>query len=161
MCWIASRLLSPFDSIADLAPQDPNCRFCQIIAGDEPSHVVFEDERTLAFLDNRPLFPGHSLLVPRDHYETLADLPDDLVGPLFEGARLLSVAVPKAMKKPGSFVALNNVVSQSVPHLHVHVVPRKPKDGLRGFFWPRSKYASEEEMREVAERVRRAADPVT
>ena len=132
---------------------DPNCRFCQIIAGDEPGHVVFEDERTLAFLDNRPLFPGHSLLVPRDHYETLGDLPDELVGPLFANARLLSVAVPKAMKKPGSFVAMNNVVSQSVPHLHVHVVPRKPKDGLRGFFWPRAKYDSDDQMREVAERV--------
>jgi histidine triad (HIT) family protein len=140
---------------------DPNCRFCQIIAGDEPSHVVFEDERTLAFLDNRPLFPGHSLLVPRDHHETLADLPDELVGPLFENARLLSVAVPKAMRKPGSFVALNNVVSQSVPHLHVHVVPRKPKDGLRGFFWPRTRYDSEDQMREVAERVRKAVGRAT
>jgi histidine triad (HIT) family protein len=135
---------------------DRSCRFCRIIAGDEAAHVVFEDERTLAFLDNRPLFPGHSLLVPRGHYETLADLPDDLVGALFANARRLSVAVPKAMGKPGSFVALNNVVSQSVPHLHVHVVPRKPKDGLRGFFWPRTKYSSEEEMRSVAERVRRA-----
>ena len=135
---------------------DPSCRFCQIVAGDESAHVVFEDERTLAFLDTRPLFPGHSLLVPRDHHETLADLPDDLVGPLFASARLLSVAVPKAMRKPGSFVAVNNVISQSVLHLHVHVVPRKPKDGLRGFFWPRTKYASEDEMREVAERVRRA-----
>jgi histidine triad (HIT) family protein len=135
---------------------DPNCRFCQIIAGDEPSHVVFQDEHSLAFLDNRPLFPGHSLLVPRDHHETLADLPDELVGPLFESARLLSVAIPKAMRKPGSFVALNNVVSQSVPHLHVHVVPRKAKDGLRGFFWPRTRYDSEEEMRRVANRVRDA-----
>jgi histidine triad (HIT) family protein len=140
---------------------DPNCRFCQIIAGDETGHVVFEDERTLAFLDNRPLFPGHSLLVPRDHYETLGDLPDELVEPLFENARLLSVAVPKAMKKPGSFVAMNNVVSQSVPHLHVHVVPRKPKDGLRGFFWPRTKYESEDQMREVAAQVRRAIDRST
>ena len=140
---------------------DPSCRFCQIIAGDEPSHLVFEDERTLAFLDNRPLFPGHSLLVPRDHHETLADLPDELVAPLFENTRLLSVVVPKAMRKPGSFVALNNVVSQSVPHLHVHVVPRKPKDGLRGFFWPRTKYDSEDQMREVAERVRRAVDRAT
>jgi histidine triad (HIT) family protein len=137
---------------------DPNCRFCQIVSGDEPGHVVFEDERTLAFLDNRPLFPGHSLLVPRDHYETLGDLPDELVSPLFENARLLSVAIPKAVKKPGSFVAMNNVVSQSVPHLHVHVVPRKPKDGLRGFFWPRTKYDSDDQMREVAERVRRAVD---
>jgi histidine triad (HIT) family protein len=139
----------------------PDCRFCQIIAGDEPSQVVFEDDRVLAFLDNRPLFPGHSLLVPREHYETLAELPDELVGPLFESARLLSVAIPKAMRKPGSFVALNNVVSQSVPHLHVHVVPRKPKDGLRGFFWPRTKYESEDQMREVAERVRRAVKRAT
>jgi histidine triad (HIT) family protein len=146
------------DSIADLATRDPNCRFCQIIAGDEAAHLVFEDEGSIAFLDNRPLFPGHSLLVPRDHHETLGDLPDELVGPLFANARLLSVAVPKAMRKPGSFVALNNVVSQSVPHVHVHVVPRKPKDGLRGFFWPRSKYASEAEMRKVAERVRKAVD---
>jgi len=137
---------------------DPDCRFCQIIAGDEAAHVVFEDERMLAFLDNRPLFPGHSLLVPRDHHETLGELPDGLIGPLFANARLLSVAIPKAMKKPGSFVAMNNVVSQSVPHLHVHVVPRKAKDGLRGFFWPRTKYGSEDEMREVAERVRRAVE---
>jgi histidine triad (HIT) family protein len=140
---------------------DPDCRFCQIIAGDEPSHVVFEDERTLAFLDNRPLFPGHSLLVPRDHHETLGDLPDDLIRSLFANARLLSVAIPKAMKKPGSFVALNNVVSQSVPHLHVHVVPRKPKDGLRGFFWPRTKYDSEDQMLQVAERVRKAVARAT
>ena len=140
---------------------DPDCRFCQIIAGDEPSHLVYEDERTLAFLDNRPLFPGHSLLVPREHYEALGDLPDELVGPLFTAARLLSVAIPKAMKKPGSFVALNNVVSQSVPHVHVHVVPRKPKDGLRGFFWPRTKYDSEDQMRKVAERVRKAVAGAT
>jgi histidine triad (HIT) family protein len=145
------------DSIADVAAQDPDCRFCQIIAGQEAAHVVFEDERTIAFLDNRPLFPGHSLLVPREHHETLSDLPAELVGPLFENARFLSAAVPKAMRKPGSFVALNNIVSQSVPHLHVHVVPRKPKDGLRGFFWPRTKYDSEDEMRRVAERVRSAA----
>jgi histidine triad (HIT) family protein len=140
---------------------EATCRFCQIVAGDEFAHVVFEDEPTLAFLDNRPLFPGHSLLVPREHYETLADLPDELVWPLFANARLLSVAIPKAMRKPGSFVALNNVVSQSVPHLHIHVVPRKQKDGLRGFFWPRTKYSSEEEMREVAERVRKAVARVT
>jgi histidine triad (HIT) family protein len=140
---------------------DPDCRFCRIVAGDEPSHVVFEDDRTLAFLDNRPLFPGHALLVPREHYETLGELPDQLVSPLFESARLLSVAIPKAMRKPGSFVAMNNVVSQSVPHLHVHVVPRKQKDGLRGFFWPRTKYESEDQMREVAERVRKAVDRAT
>jgi histidine triad (HIT) family protein len=139
-----------------MAGKNPSCRFCQIIAGDEAAHLVFEDDRSIAFLDNRPLFHGHSLLVPREHHETLADLPDDLVGALFANARLLSTAVPKAMKKPGSFVALNNVVSQSVPHLHIHVVPRKPKDGLRGFFWPRTKYDSEDQMRQVAATVRRA-----
>jgi len=116
--------------------------------------VVFEDEDTLAFLDNRPLFHGHSLLIPREHHETLADLPAELVTPFFTNAKLLSRAIPEAMGKPGSFVALNNVVSQSVPHLHVHVVPRKPKDGLRGFFWPRTRYESEAEMASVAKRVR-------
>jgi histidine triad (HIT) family protein len=144
-----------------VAKADPKCRFCQIIAGDEAAHLVFEDELSIAFLDNRPLFPGHSLLVPRDHHETLVELPSELVGPLFENARRLSAAVPEAMEKPGSFVALNNVVSQSVPHLHVHVVPRQPKDGLRGFFWPRTKYESEDQMREVAAQVRRAVEGAT
>jgi histidine triad (HIT) family protein len=135
-----------------------DCPFCAIAAGAEPGHVVFEDEVSVAFLDNRPLFPGHSLLIPRQHLETLADLPDELVGALFANARLLSRAIPEAMGKPGSFIALNNVVSQSVPHLHVHVVPRKPRDGLRGFFWPRSKYSSEKQMREVAASVRAAVE---
>ena len=135
---------------------DPDCRFCQIVAGDESAHLVFEDEVSLGFLDNRPLFPGHTLLVPRDHYETLADLPDDLVGTLFGNARRLAVAVPKAMNKPGAFVALNNVVSQSVPHLHTHVVPRTKGDGLRGFFWPRTKYGSDDEAGETAAKIRAA-----
>ncbi len=135
-----------------------DCAFCRVANGAEPGHVVFEDEDSIAFLDNRPLFPGHSLLIPRAHHETLADLPDELVGTIFGNARLLSRAVPEAMGKPGSFVALNNVVSQSVPHLHVHVVPRKPKDGLRGFFWPRTKYGSEAEMKRVAARVRKAVE---
>jgi histidine triad (HIT) family protein len=135
-----------------------DCPFCRIASGAEPGHVVFEDDDSIAFLDNRPLFPGHSLLIPREHHETLADLPDGLVPTIFGNARLLSRAIPDAMGKPGSFVALNNVVSQSVPHLHVHVVPRKPKDGLRGFFWPRSKYSSEAEMKKVATRVRKAVE---
>jgi histidine triad (HIT) family protein len=135
-----------------------DCPFCAIAAGAEAGHVVFEDEISVAFLDSRPLFPGHSLLIPREHLETFADLPDDLIGPLFANARLLSRAIPEAMGKPGSFVALNNVVSQSVPHLHIHIVPRKPKDGLRGFFWPRTKYDSEEQMQEVAATVRRAVE---
>ncbi len=117
---------------------------------------MFEDELTIAFLDNRPLFHGHSLLVPREHFETLADLPANLVGELFGNAKLLSRAIPEAMEKPGSFVALNNVVSQSVPHLHVHVVPRKPKDGLRGFFWPRRKYKSEAEAEKAAAAIKEA-----
>lgn len=133
-----------------------DCPFCAIAAGAEPANVVFEDEHTLAFLDNRPLFHGHSLLVTREHHETLGDLPDELVGPLFSAAQLLSRAIPEAMGKPGSFVALNNVVSQSVAHIHVHVVPRRPKDGLRGFFWPRTKYESDEEMAKVAAAIRAA-----
>src|ERR1044072_8488916 len=124
---------------------------------DEAGHVVFEDKDTIAFLDFRPLFHGHTLLIPREHHETLADLPAKLIGPLFKNAQLLSTAVPEAMGKPGSFVAMNNIVSQSVPHLHVHIVPRKPKDGLRGFFWPRTKYGSEDEMRKVAARIRAVA----
>jgi histidine triad (HIT) family protein len=120
---------------------------------------VLEADRFVAFLDRRPLFHGHTLLIPRDHHVTLADLPAELVGPLFANAQLLSRAVPEAMEKPGSFVALNNVVSQSVPHLHVHVVPRVKKDGLRGFFWPRTKYGSEAEMAAVGERIRAALQP--
>jgi histidine triad (HIT) family protein len=135
-----------------------DCAFCRIVTGDQSAHLVFEDEISLAFLDNRPLFPGHSLLVTRRHHETLADLPAELIGPFFANAQLLSRAIPEATDKPGSFVALNNVVSQSVPHVHVHVVPRRPKDGLRGFFWPRSKYESEEQMREVAAKVGRTVE---
>jgi histidine triad (HIT) family protein len=133
-------------------PED--CAFCRIIAGDEDAHVVFEDAVSLAFLDNRPLFHGHSLLVPRDHHRTLADLPDDLVAPLFANAQLLSVAIRDAMDATGTFVAINNVVSQSVPHFHVHVVPRRPKDGLRGFFWPRRKYERPEDAAAAAEAIR-------
>ena len=109
----------------------------------------------LAFLDVRPVFPGHVLLVPRDHHETLPDLPPELVEPLFARAQRLAAAVPAAVEAAGSFVAMNNVVSQSVPHLHVHVVPRRPKDGLRGFFWPRTKYeGGDDEMAEVASTIR-------
>jgi histidine triad (HIT) family protein len=137
---------------------DADCLFCRIAAGDEDAAFVLEDDEFVAFLDHRPLFHGHVLLVPRAHHETLADLPGDLIAPLFERAQLLSRAIPEAMGKPGSFVALNNVVSQSVPHLHVHVVPRKPKDGLRGFFWPRTKYESAKQMAAVAAKVRKAVE---
>lgn len=133
------------------------CVFCDVASGAIDAHVVFSDEVSLAFLDHRPLFPGHSLLITRTHHETLGDLPADLVGPLFATAQILSVAIPKAMDAVGSFVAINNKISQSVPHFHVHVVPRRPKDGLRGFFWPRTKYkGGEQEMAEVAARIRAA-----
>jgi len=132
------------------------CAFCRIVAGEEPNSVVFEDEVSVAFLDSRPLFPGHTLLVPREHHETLWDLPSDLIEPLFANVRLLSQAVRDAMGAQGCFVAANNVVSQSVPHLHVHVVPRNRKDGLRGFFWPRRKYEGADHLAETAARVREA-----
>ena len=123
-----------------------DCVFCSIVAGDTPAHVVASDDATLAFLDVRPVFPGHVLLVPRDHHETLGDLPPALVTPLFAAAQRLAVAVQAGMDAHGTFVAMNNRVSQSVPHLHVHVVPRNRKDGLRGFFWPRTTYADEAEF---------------
>jgi histidine triad (HIT) family protein len=125
----------------------PGCKFCQMVAGGVPVLAVFEDEMSLAFLDHRPLFPGHTLLIPKDHFETLADLPAGIVGPFFGNAQRLANAVERGMEAEGSFVAINNRVSQSVPHLHVHIVPRKKGDGLRGFFWPRRKYSSEDEMR--------------
>jgi histidine triad (HIT) family protein len=130
--------------------------FCRIIAGEVEAQIVFEDEIALAFLDHRPLFPGHTLLLPREHHETLADLPDALIEPYFVDLRLLSVAVRDAMGAQGTFVAANNVVSQSVPHLHFHVVPRVRKDGLRGFFWPRRKYEGDEHAAETAAAIRDA-----
>ena len=131
------------------------CAFCAIVAGDAEAHLVYEDEASLAFLDTRPLFAGHTLLIPREHHDTLADLPVELIGPLFTIAKRLSIAVRDAMGAQGSFVAINNVVSQSVPHLHVHVVPRVRKDGLRGFFWPRTKYEDEPHAAETAAAIRR------
>jgi histidine triad (HIT) family protein len=122
------------------------CVFCQVINGENPANTVFEDEVSMAFLDHRPLFPGHCLLVPKGHFETLSDLPAELVGPFFKNVQLLARAVELALEAEGSFVALNNRVSQSVPHLHVHIVPRRKKDGLKGFFWPRNKYAGEAQV---------------
>ncbi len=132
------------------------CTFCRIVAGDAPAHVVLDDEVALAFLDIRPLFAGHVLLVPRDHVEVLPDLPADRVGPLFERAQRIAAAVVEVLGAQGSFVAMNNTVSQSVPHLHVHVVPRTKGDGLRGFFWPRTKYDSDDHAADVAARLRAA-----
>lgn len=120
------------------------CPFCQIVAGAASAHIVFEDALSLAFLDNRPLFPGHCLLITKQHFATLYDLPSEMVGPLFINARMLAQTVQGAMQADGTFVAINTVVSQSVPHFHVHIVPRKRGDGLRGFFWPRHKFQEHE-----------------
>lgn len=128
------------------------------MAGRSPAAVVLDDEHALAFLDVRPVFPGHTLIVPRTHHETLADLPPDCVAPLFLTVRRLAEAVEAGMEADGTFVAVNNKVSQSVPHLHVHVVPRRRKDGLRGFFWPRTRYGDDDEMEQVAARIRAAVE---
>ena len=130
------------------------CKFCQIIAGEIPAHFVLDTDDVVAFLDHRPLFPGHTLVLPRDHVETLADLPEARVGPFFRQVQRVEAAVRTAVEAQGSFVAENNVVSQSVAHLHVHVVPRRRKDGLRGFFWPRTKYASDAQAAAVAAGIR-------
>ncbi|WP_055488655.1 HIT family protein [Streptomyces sp. WMMB 322] len=133
-----------------------DCIFCDIVAGRRESHRVLEDEFVVAFLDVRPLFPGHTLVVPREHHETLTDLPAGGVGPFFERVQRITAAVEAGMEAAGSFVAANNRISQSVPHFHTHVVPRNRKDGLRGFFWPRTRYGSEAEAAAVAARLRSA-----
>jgi histidine triad (HIT) family protein len=121
-----------------------DCVFCSIAAGDTPAEVVLEEREAVGFLDARPVFKGHVLLVPRTHVQTLADLPDDLLVPYFTALRRITAVMPEALGAQGTWVAENNVVSQSVPHLHFHVVPRTKGDGLRGFFWPRSRYADGE-----------------
>jgi histidine triad (HIT) family protein len=129
------------------------CPFCQIVNGKVPASFVFEDEQTLTFLDHRPVFPGHCLLIPRDHIETLVDVQPALLTAISANARLLAVSLEKALGAQGAFVAINNRVSQSVPHLHVHIVPRTKGDGLRGFFWPRQKYRDSEHMEEVRQAI--------
>ena len=126
------------------------CIFCSILAGETPAHVVLEDDLVLAFLDVRPLFPGHVLVVPRRHVEALPDLPVEQLGPYFQRVQRVAAVLPEAMGSTGTFVAINNVVSQSVPHLHTHVVPRTKGDGLKGFFWPRSRYDHDAHAARVA-----------
>jgi histidine triad (HIT) family protein len=133
-----------------------DCVFCEIVAGERPAHRVLETDDAVAFLDTRPLFKGHTLLLPRAHVETFSDLPHELVGPIFTHAQRLATAMETGLGAAGSFVAMNNRISQSVPHLHVHIVPRNRKDGLRGFFWPRTKYDSDEEAAGFAARLRDA-----
>jgi len=128
-------------TLVNVTSQD--CPFCKIVRSEIQSYNVFEDDVTLAFLDRRPLFPGHCLLIPKSHYETLIDLPASLVSPFFQNAQLLARAMEKGLQAEGTFVAINNRISQSVPHLHIHIVPRHTKDGLKGFFWPRQHYKDE------------------
>ena len=130
--------------------------FCGIVAGSVPAFKVFDGADGVAFLDTRPVFKGHVLVVPRRHVETLLDLPDDLLTALFTTVRSVAAGVVAGLGAQGSFVAMNNVVSQSVPHVHVHVVPRTKGDGLRGFFWPRTKYADDSEAADYAGRIRDA-----
>ena len=135
---------------------DPDCLFCRIAVGTEAAYVMWESRDVVAFLDTRPVFKGHTLIVPRLHIGNFTDLPDDLVMAYFTAARRIAAAMTTALGAQGSFVAMNNVVSQSVPHLHIHVVPRTKGDGLRGFFWPRTKYADEAEAQSYVERLRGA-----
>lgn len=147
-------------SVAPGSDASGTCVFCSIVAGDAPAHVVLDDGDALgaagcfAFLDQRPLFKGHVLLIPRVHHETLPDVPPEVLGPLFVHAQRLARAMEDVLGAAGSFVAMNNRVSQSVPHLHVHVVPRNRKDGLKGFFWPRTRYEGDAEMADYAARLR-------
>lgn len=133
-----------------------DCLFCKIARGIVPSFNVFEDDLSLVFLDHRPLFPGHCLLIVKSHLETLEDLPDSIVGAVFGNVRMLSRAVMQGMQAEGTFIAVNNRVSQSVPHFHVHIVPRHKGDGLKGFFWPRRKYKDAQEIEATLEALRSA-----
>ncbi|WP_235856796.1 HIT family protein [Occultella glacieicola] len=135
---------------------DRDCLFCRIVAGAEAAHVVARTEETVAFLDIRPLFKGHTLVVPTRHVVTLTNLPTALAGPFLTAVQRVAAAVPVALGAQGTFVAVNNVVSQSVPHLHAHVVPRTKGDGLRGFFWPRTTYADDGEAAAYARTLREA-----
>ncbi|MFI0418539.1 HIT family protein [Spongiactinospora sp. 9N601] len=132
------------------------CLFCAIAAGAQPAQIVLDDEVAVAFLDARPVFKGHVLVVPREHAETLTDLPVPAVGPFFQRVQSMAAAVEEGLSAAGTFVAMNNRISQSVAHLHVHIVPRNRKDGLRGFFWPRVKYADEAEAASYADKIRSA-----
>ncbi|MBC7320222.1 HIT family protein [bacterium] len=134
------------------------CIFCKIIRGESEGYIVFEDDISLAFLDIRPLNPGHCLLVPKEHYETLMDIPEELIGPLFKNAKLISRAIELGLAVQGIFVGINNRVSQSVPHLHIHIVPRNKNDGLKGFFWPRYSYKDRETILEIQDKIKKAIE---
>jgi histidine triad (HIT) family protein len=142
------------------AKKDDDCDFCAIVKNEVNRNIMFQDSISVAFLDRKPVFLGHCLLIPNKHYEMLSDLPKELVGPLFTNAQLLVKAVKIGLQAEGTFLAINNKVSQSVPHLHIHIIPRKYGDGLRGFFWPRQSYQSEEQMNEITNSIRTAIEKI-
>jgi histidine triad (HIT) family protein len=133
-----------------------DCLFCAIASGREAGHIVLDEPDVVAFLDHRPVFKGHTLVLPREHVVTFPDLPARLLVPVMGAAQRVARAVIEGLGAEGSWVSMNNVVSQAVPHLHVHVVPRRRKDGLRGFYWPRTKYADDDEMARTAAELRDA-----
>jgi histidine triad (HIT) family protein len=135
---------------------DGDCLFCAIVAGEAPAHIVLDEPEAVAFLDIHPVFKGHVLVIPRQHVVTLPEMPTPLLTALFVAVQRCAGAMVTGLGAQGSWVAQNNVVSQAVPHVHVHVVPRTKGDGLRGFFWPRQRYSDEEEMSEYAGRLRAA-----
>ena len=144
-----------------MAGDRDRCLFCAIAAGEVPAQIVINEPEVVAFLDHRPVFKGHTLVIPREHVVTLPELPSRLVMPLMGAVQRLCVAVVDGLGADGSWVSANNIVSQAVPHLHWHVVPRRRKDGLRGFFWPRTKYADDAEMEAFAAKLRAAVPPST
>ncbi len=135
-----------------------NCLFCQIAAKKIPAQMVYEDDRVMAFLDIGPVFHGHTLVAPKAHTDTLLDLPDDLSAPLLAAVKLIGRAIEEGLGAEGSFIAVNNRVSQTVPHLHVHVMPRTRGDGMKGFFWPRRPYRDEEQREQVRAALAKAVD---
>jgi histidine triad (HIT) family protein len=138
------------------AVTSPACIFCRIASGEIPAEIVHENDACVVFLDSAPLFPGHCLVCPKQHFDTLMDVPSELLAPLFETAQHIARAVEAGLGAEGSFVAINNKISQSVPHLHVHVIPRRRKDGMKGFFWPRRPYTSDDERKQTADLLRAA-----
>lgn len=142
-------------------PASTACIFCRIANGEIETHRVFEDDLTIVFLDSGPIFAGHALVCPKVHYETLMDIPPELLQPLFSTTQLVARAVEKGLNAAGSFVAINNRISQSVPHVHVHVIPRRRGDGMKGFFWPRRPYRDDEEAAGAAAALRSAIEEIT
>jgi histidine triad (HIT) family protein len=140
-------------SICHPARMSPSCIFCRIVAGEVPASFVLREERISAFLDTRPVFKGHVLVVPNAHVDDFHTLPAPEIGGFWTAVQRVSRAVERGLEADGTFVAVNNKISQSVPHLHAHVVPRRKGDGLRGFFWPRTKYESDEEREDFARRI--------